>query len=331
LSMAAYLRDRARLAHRDASEWVRSGRFLLRYTSIADAAISRRLSGSQISAIRSVVTRSNAGVLDDTQDWLIETLELLTAADTEQACHRWRERADAITDTPEPKIPTRSLRTASLDDGTLLGRFVLDPAAAAAFTKALGIARHWDGTTDTRSVTDANADAFVDILAFFNANHDRAGTPRHRPHLELVLDHGDTNATTTDGRTMPAHATDAFLCDCVIHRVVRARSTVLDFGRATRSVPTPLFRATAHRDGGCRFPGCDRPVAWCDAHHIRWWRNHGETKLDNLLLLCNRHHHLVHRDRWDVTLHADSSATFTSITGTTLTSAPRARPTIRAA
>ncbi|MFN2589627.1 MAG: HNH endonuclease signature motif containing protein, partial [Actinomycetota bacterium] len=43
------------------------------------------------------------------------------------------------------------------------------------------------------------------------------------------------------------------------------------------------------------FPGCDRPHAWCDAHHIVHWAHGGETKLSNLILLCRRHHRVIHQ------------------------------------
>ena len=71
-------------------------------------------------------------------------------------------------------------------------------------------------------------------------------------------------------------------------------SQPLDVGRRTRTIPPAIRRALVVRDGGCRAGGCDRPPAWTDAHHLRHWADGGPTTLDNLVLLCRRHHRLVH-------------------------------------
>jgi hypothetical protein len=68
----------------------------------------------------------------------------------------------------------------------------------------------------------------------------------------------------------------------------------LEVGRATRVVSPAQRTALVVRDGGCRFPGCDRPPAWCEAHHVRHWLHGGPTDLGNLVLLCCAHHRAVH-------------------------------------
>lgn len=90
------------------------------------------------------------------------------------------------------------------------------------------------------------------------------------------------------------------MCDCAVSRVVmRGRSEILDMGRKTRLVTSVQRRALAIRDRGCVFSGCNRPESWCDAHHIKHWvRDNGPTELDNLALLCRRHHVLVHEGGW---------------------------------
>lgn len=74
--------------------------------------------------------------------------------------------------------------------------------------------------------------------------------------------------------------------------------SVLDVGRKTRTVPPAIRRALDHRDGGCRFPGCG--LRFCDAHHIKHWADGGQTRLDNLVLLCRRHHRAVHEEGFTV-------------------------------
>ena len=76
--------------------------------------------------------------------------------------------------------------------------------------------------------------------------------------------------------------------------VLAARSEPLDVGRRTPVVPPAIRRAVLARDRHCRFPRCDRPQRWCDAHHVVHGADGGETSVSNLLLLCRRHHRLTH-------------------------------------
>jgi hypothetical protein len=80
--------------------------------------------------------------------------------------------------------------------------------------------------------------------------------------------------------------------------------SVLNVGRRSRVVPAPIRRALQYRDGGCRFPGCGLRI--CEPHHITHWAHGGETRLENLVLLCRRHHRAVHEGGWQVTMHSDS-------------------------
>jgi hypothetical protein len=68
----------------------------------------------------------------------------------------------------------------------------------------------------------------------------------------------------------------------------------LDLGRSHRIVSSKQFRALVLRDGGhCLHPGCVSAVG-LEAHHVRHWLYGGRTDLDNLALLCRRHHHGHH-------------------------------------
>lgn len=76
---------------------------------------------------------------------------------------------------------------------------------------------------------------------------------------------------------------------------------IVNVGREKRLF-TPRQRiGLAVRDGGCRFPGCDRPPSWCEAHHLdEWFRDHGRTDIADGILLCRHHHLLIHNNEWRV-------------------------------
>ncbi|MCP2030979.1 hypothetical protein L1277_001070 [Okibacterium sp. HSC-33S16] len=59
-------------------------------------------------------------------------------------------------------------------------------------------------------------------------------------------------------------------------------------------------QALAVRDGGCLFPGCDRPVSWTEAHHITPWSVIPRTEVSDGVLLCRHHHMLVHNNGWTI-------------------------------
>jgi hypothetical protein len=121
------------------------------------------------------------------------------------------------------------------------------------------------------------------------------------------------------GSPLPAATLPSFLCDATFYAVVvDSLGVATDLGRASRTVTPAQRRALVVRDGGCVFPGCDCPATWTDAHHVaEWTRDAGRSDLDNLVLLCRRHHRVAHRQGWTVHLGQDGWTTWTSPTGRT--------------
>ena len=101
----------------------------------------------------------------------------------------------------------------------------------------------------------------------------------------LEVDHGAVDVSAETSRRLA--------CDASVVAIGHsADGAVLDIGRKTRTVPAPIRRALEARDRSCRFPGCT--AHRCDAHHLEHWVDGGATSLDNLMLLCRRHHRAVH-------------------------------------
>ena len=75
---------------------------------------------------------------------------------------------------------------------------------------------------------------------------------------------------------------------------------VLFVGRSERTVTPRQRRALEARDRHCIFPGCRAHPRRCHAHHVCEWEHDGCTDLDNLALLCVRHHISVHEGGWRI-------------------------------
>jgi hypothetical protein len=107
------------------------------------------------------------------------------------------------------------------------------------------------------------------------------------------------------------------VCDCDIARVlVGPDGEIVELGRTARTASAAQHRLLAIQEGGCTFPGCDRPPHWCQAHHIIWWSNGGRTDLACLTLQCSHHHHLLHEGGYSVRRNPDGTLTFTRPDGT---------------
>ena len=90
-------------------------------------------------------------------------------------------------------------------------------------------------------------------------------------------------------------------CDAeIIPAVLGSRGEILNLGRKTRVVSLAQRRAVIARDRHCAHPGCRRRPRRCRIHHLVPWSWHGPTDLDNLVLLCSYHHHLVHHGGWEI-------------------------------
>jgi hypothetical protein len=154
---------------------------------------------------------------------------------------------------------------------------------------------------DDRNPAQRRADALGEICRQWLDRADRPIVAGERPHLTVTVGaeglHGAAAASELDhAGPVDAELARRLACDASVMRVVMAGpSAPLDVGRRTPVVSPAIRRAVIVRDRHCRFPGCDRPQTWCDAHHVVHWADGGPTAVGNLLLLCRRHHRLVHR------------------------------------
>lgn len=128
------------------------------------------------------------------------------------------------------------------------------------------------------------------------------------PDRSCVVVHVDASRLETenavghvaDGPAVSIDTVKRWACDGRIEIVAENGAGVITgVGRATRRIPAWLGRQLQERDGGCRFPGCER-TRWVHGHHLVHWSQGGATDLDNLATLCGYHHRLVHEHGWHI-------------------------------
>lgn len=164
--------------------------------------------------------------------------------------------------------------------------------------------------TPPRSISQRRADAFEHILGRFlagKASGSAAGSGAGAHELVVHIAHDalrdvpeSSGASFEHGTPVAVETARRLGCDGALLGVVKGdQGEPLAVGRRTRTVPSAIRRALRVRDGGCRFPGCDRS-RFTHAHHIKHWADGGETSLDNLVTLCSRHHRLVHEGGYGV-------------------------------
>ncbi len=102
-----------------------------------------------------------------------------------------------------------------------------------------------------------------------------------------------------DGMPVPADRIAKLAADAkVLPAIFGADGDPLWLGRTQRSASAGQRIVLAARDGGCA--NCAAPAEGGEPHHIEWFSRGGPTDIDNLALLCERCHHLIHDDGWQL-------------------------------
>lgn len=293
-----------------------------------------RLSSGQVEIIIARLNDKRTALLAGHETELVAQLERLGVDDLRVVMGEWTARADAIIDPrPPAEHDSEASFTRTLDDrGELRASLAADDAVTV--ETALDLATSPDAEGEARTPKQRRADALIDIMRHYLDNHDHSSGSRHRPHVNVIVTleqlQGELpGGTSIDGWNIDTPDLATWICDSTLRRVLQAKDHTLDFGTAVRSVPASLYNAVAVRDRHCRWPGCDRRARHCDAHHVRFWSHGGPTSIDNLALLCRRHHRKLHHPGYHAKLDPDGALTITLPDNRTITShPPRAGPTL---
>ena len=214
-------------------------------------------------------------------------------------CRHYRHSVDKERYAQEQadQVEERSFHMSQTEEGWYLFGGCLDSIGGAALRNALEPLARKSGEHDERKLERRLADALVELASI------QTQTQLHvTSSLETLLGLSGAPAAEMD-YSLPVSSTtvERLACDGALTRILLgSESQVIDVGRSRRVVSGPGRKALEARDRHCRWPNCERPAKWSAAHHVVHWIHGGATDLDNLVLLCHRHHWLVHEGRWQL-------------------------------
>ena len=310
-----------------AREYVRVASALTGLPVLNAAFGSGQLSYSKVRAVTRVADRVD-------EQTLLEQALVHTAAQLERVIRGYRKADRAGHDQQQ----RRRARWFFDDDGMLILTARLPADEGAIVVAALEQARQSvlvpvdagsaepepgsvDPGVDDHELSEADALVAVAQNALAAGPVDSSGDDRHLLVLHVdaeILTHHDqgTDPDNTavcrieNGPGVDRSTAERIACDAALVALINSATPGehLRLGRKTRKISPALRRALRIRDGGCRFPGCHRQ-RHLEAHHVIHWLRGGLTDLDNLVLLCRRHHMAIHEEGFTVTWATSSTCT----------------------
>ena len=293
-----WLHWRCDLSMSAAREKVRVAHALKTLPLIATAFADGELSYSKVRPLTRVARVDN-------EESLLAFALKTTASRVEERCRELRcGTTDSITEANR-KHANRSLRMhRDLERGTMTITVELPLETGELLEKALDRARESVSSQTPEFVNESwsvqQADAMLTMAnAYLSGSNESSASQSDNYQVTVHVDR--SALANNDGRSsLPIESVKRLCCDGdAVVIVENEDGEPLSVGRKTRTVPIAIKRALRARDTGCVFPGCHH-TRFVDAHHIHHWSAGGETSLDNLLLLCSRHHRLVHEGGFSI-------------------------------
>ncbi|HEX5630593.1 MAG TPA: DUF222 domain-containing protein, partial [Acidimicrobiia bacterium] len=302
LDAASFVRRELSVSGSEAQRRVAEARGLVDHPVVAAAFSEGRIDRPRVGMLLASA-RVSAELFRRDAGMLVDQVAGLSMADATKAVEFWRAAADRESFARDAAHlhRRRRLHLSKTFGGMVRLDGELDPEGGELVITALRSLTEPTNLDpeDTRTQAQRRADALIDLCADHLDHGQVPVIGGRRPHLTLIVAAESLEADTAPGQLesgslITPEAARRIACDAAVTEVTNNGGSTLDVGRTTRTIPPAIRTALIQRDGGCTHPGCDRPHRWCDAHHITHWAHGGPTSIDNLRLLCRRHHRMAH-------------------------------------
>jgi hypothetical protein len=304
---AWWWRDALGISGEAAGIAIRRARGLRSLPAVSDAVVDGTLSLDQAGALVPLVGKLDEVELHDSQPALIEG----AAARTVDGIGQWVRHLIALNSEPALELEQEEARRRRFleyrtgPDGVVRGRFALAAEDAEPVMTVLEPLAKRSGDDDPRTAGQRRADALVEVFGGAARWAELPHAGGQRAQISYVISAawaagqagaGPATAAWTGPQTRAR--LEAELCDARLSRVLLdADGQVVSLESVNDQISTAQRRAVSARDRRCVARGCSRPPAFCDVHHLIARKDGGPTTLDNLVLLCRRHHVVWHQGR----------------------------------
>ncbi|AYY13735.1 HNH endonuclease [Actinobacteria bacterium YIM 96077] len=331
LSTRAWVRHQLHVAPGETSRSLKIARRLTDLPVVENALIEGTIRVPHAGAITDATALLGSEVIAGCQDALVEAAR---ADEPSRLRAALRGLGAAVDDTravkrAEKRDEGRWLDLASTFDGAYAIDGVLGSEHGAVVGTAIDALSRPAGPDDARTPAQRRADALVELCRRALAHGDVPSQAGESSHVVVVTDlatlesRSGGTGTLADGSMLRGEAVRRLACDARVSRIiVGPDSRPLDVGRSQRTATTAQRKGLRLRDGGCRFPGCRRPVEWSEVHHVVFWARGGRTDVDEMILLCRKHHTTVHEGGWHIQILGPGRFRFVDPDGVPVPSEP---------
>ncbi len=295
---------------------LRLGRFLAKHAIFDHAFAKGWISRAHIELIRKAVRPRFADQLHAAQEMFVEFARTVDWTDFQKLFSYWLDNVDPDGDAPREQHESRYCNIHRRGDGTVVGRFQLDPVSGAALVHILEreqtrlldeeTAAADAGEPIERTSSQRTADALCRIAA---RGAERSDTVIPKPQVIVTIgqalfedmihsatnpDHADMALTSSfddperrcellDGTPIHPHLAMQVAAVAEFRRLVlEPDGGIHDYGATTRTLPEPArTMVIAAARGRCRSPGCDAPLSWLQIDHKIPWTKTRDTSLTN--------------------------------------------------
>ena len=340
-TLSTWVRNELRLSAKEAATLVSAATTCAHLPAVAEAAAAGEIRSVHVATFTYGLKHIGHQVVTDSEPWLLDVAKTCEPNELFKVIRALREaiHPEELDQEWVKGMDTQDIQVNSVPAGWHVTGF-LSTVIGAKFRAVLGSISAPRDKDDNRSGSERRVDGFDQLLTRLL----ESGLPSDkgvRPHLSVIVD-ADTLEDTADQKAgnTPNSGTPAQLagfgsigpqllgylaCGSDMTAILsRGNADVLDVGRSFRLATLKQRRAVNARQGGeCATPGCHN--THLEMHHPIWWSRGGKTSTDNLVGICPRCHHLVHRNLLIITPHERGRFEFTNTDNRPLLKAYRQR------